>query len=417
MAVSDHDPEPVEPVELVDPEQEVGVPARQSPVALLAGLVALGLVAMALVVLGRPAAEVEPVVPSTQVIPSPPSSVPAVVGLSGGARRVHPFPPFDEHLPRVGGVLSGFTSDGWIVSIDRAAPGPSEVELWSPVAGPGEPVASVLHVEGSPPVAFARQVVIEDDAVVVGLGDRETRVPLNRVLPQGGSVLLVQLSTGTVPVEATAIDVVLDDHLAGEGHRDGGTPEDGPGPVTAERHWQVQGPPVTVWGRWADQLLVGRADRTWLLSRDGAAQPVTVGQVLSFDGRWLVSHDCDHPTDCTIAVGTPDDPHQRIIPLPAPVAGLDVGAWGRAVAVSPDGVRLATAVDNGVLSLPLLVELDTGAYTLLGDGMNPDTPVVWAPDGSAIAYTYSDDVMVWPVAQPRSWRVSVDRPVEGLVWG
>ncbi|MFV0257514.1 MAG: hypothetical protein ACK5PP_03570 [Acidimicrobiales bacterium] len=412
MAGWDHDVDPFEePVELVDLERDPGADAaRPSPGPVLAGLVALGLVAVALVVLGRPAAEVEPVVPSTLFIPSPtpPPVRPDVVDPVGDGRRVHPIPTFDEHLPLIGGVLSGFTSDGWLVSVDRAAVAPSEVDL-APAAGRGEEAASVLHIDGAPPVAFSRKVVIDGDAIVAGLGERRTRVPLSRILPDGGSILLVQRSAGSVPVEATAVDVAPD------GGRAGGAAH-GPVPVTAARHWEVEGPAVRVWGRWADELLVGRGDRTWLLGRDGSARPVAVGQILSFDGRWLVSHDCTGPAVCTIAVGTPDEPDQRTIPLPEPVVRLDVEAWGPAVAVSPDGNRLATAVDNGVLSLPLLVELDTGTYVLLGDGMNPGTPVVWAPDGSAIAYTYSDDVMVWPVAGLRSWRVSIDRPVQALVW-
>jgi WD40 repeat protein len=188
------------------------------------------------------------------------------------------------------------------------------------------------------------------------------------------------------------------------------------GSVSEEITWSLPSSSVEVLGVWGEELLVQRANEIWLLNQDGGTRSVGGGQFLAFDGENLARLVCDEVSVCSLAVGPPSDPDARTVELPEWLEAGPDDLWVPTVVISPDGDRLAMAGPNGGISSPLIVDLETGIATPLADGINRQAAMAWSPDGRWLAYVYTDDVMVWSLDEGRSWRVTVDRQLETLLW-
>ena len=312
------------------------------------------------------------------------------------------IPAFDSGLPDdLPGVISGIDGNGLFVMIDRSADKPTESALGPLVSRPDQQPATWLGIPGTPLIGLDGEVTVNGTELSSDSSGVLRHVDLLAVVPDGSGSVLVVTAGGTADPDGGRSAVTARS-----------VPLDGGGSVS----WQVPSPAVEILGQWRESLLVRRGTHTWLLAVDGATSPVTTEQVLSFDGRNLALLACDGVEQCQLRVGTPDDPGRRSVPLPASLAELDPAAWTTSLAISPDGSRLAASVDYGVLSLPMVIDLDSGETRTLADGMNRQAPVVWSPDGAWLAYVYTDDVMVWPVSGERSWRITLDRPLDVLVW-
>jgi hypothetical protein len=307
------------------------------------------------------------------------------------------IPAFDDSIPGdLPGVLSGIDDRGSFVVIDRRAEGPVERALGPAVAGSDRITAARLGIVGAPLIRLDGEIRVDGHELVSTASGVRRQIDLSEVVPDlAGSVLVVSADGSGATASATSLD--------GDG---------GAEPIL----WELSGPEVEVLGLWRDALLVRRGAHTWLLEEGGGSRLVTSEQVLTFDGRNLSVLACPRLDQCRIEVGPPDDVQRRSIPLPESLARLAPSAWTTSLAISPDGSHLAASVAHGALSLPMVIDLDTGESLSLADGMNRQAPVAWSPDGQWLAYVYTDDVMVWPITGERSWRITLDRQLDVLLW-
>jgi hypothetical protein len=377
------------------------VERRPSRFPTVLAVLAVAAVVIAFVALSRPS---EPAPEGSSDAPTgvdPTNSVPAG-DESGPTERdvvadrlaLRDIPPFDSNVPDLPGVLSGIDTDGSFVIIDRTEPKPTESALGPAVVGRDEQPVAWLGITGAPLIALDGEISLAGTELLSDASGVRRNLDLGVVVPGAeGSVLVVnQHLTGV-----SAVSVALD-----------GSAE----AVT----WELASPAIEVLGQWAGSLLVRQGTHTWLLAPDGTSQPVTNEQVLTFDGRHLVVLACGGVGECRLIVGPPDDLERRSIVLPEDLRRLAPEAWIGSLAISPDGSRLAASVNHGALSLPMVIDLETGDTRSLADGMNRQAPVVWSPDGRWLAYVYTDDVMVWPSTGERSWRITLDRQIDVLVW-
>ncbi len=172
---------------------------------------------------------------------------------------------------------------------------------------------------------------------------------------------------------------------------------------------------VDVLGGWLDRPLVSKAGAVWLLNDDGTAELVSEGVVAGYDGRNLAMVRCGRPDDCRIAVGPPDEPDRRSVPVPEQLADRPIESWALGASVSADGTRLAV-IDRRGVALPRWIDLDTGVAAARSESVNEDSPVAWSPDGRWLAYAFGDDIIAWDTEEDRSWRVFIDRPISHMVW-
>jgi hypothetical protein len=307
-------------------------------------------------------------------------------------------PTFESNLPEnLPGVISGFDERGSLLVINRVRRGPDETTMGLEPE-PDRP-STQLAVYGSDLVGFGADVLIRGELLVVE--DDDTIIAdtfnLSRLAPgQDGGVLVVENEPGSAAATWTPLG-----------------PGDG---ALGELEWALPSPSVEVVGVWGEELLVQRANRIWLLDQNGGTRSVGDGQILAFDGQHLARLVCDGINDCSLAVGAPDDPGARTLDLPDWLVSAPDSLWAPTVAISPDGTRLAMAGPNGGISSPLIVDLETGVTTPLADGINRQAAVAWSPDGRWLAYVYTDDVMVWSLDEGRSWRITVNRELQNLLW-
>ena len=375
--------------------------------AVIAASIAAIIVALA--VISRPGQEV-----AVDEAPSQTTAAPTTTSmLPGGATGAvsgrpipttavtQPIPLYSENAPPVvPGVISGIDSAGSLIVIDRTEVRPDEIRLGIRPAESG--ARATLMVEGSGPVGVLQELGIDGTEVLVSYAGSarflEPGFDMLRIAPdrQGNAVLVSHLP------DIQLVSVVP---VAWDGREE-----------SVVGRWRFEGPGVEVLGAWRDSLLTHQANRVWLTDPDSNSTLVADGRVLAYDGRHLAMFACSAPNECQLSVGPPDDPAQRSVLLPAVLAALDIEAWADSVSISPDGSRLAASALFGALPLPVIVDMETGDATQLADGMNPQAPIAWSPDGQWLAYVYTDDVMVWNFDERRSWRIQVNRELQSLLW-
>lgn len=388
-------------------------PMEHRPVVGTKALVALaiGLIVLAFALMTRPGPEDRVVeeTPQTTLLPSTTAPPPVSEAATDDEAILRPIPAFEPNLPaELPGVISGFDERGSLIHIDRSRSGPVETLLeLMPVDGVPN---GQLAIAGGDVIALDADVLIRGELLIVE--DDEKLAPdtfnLSWIIPgvegevdgedaeERPGVLLVDLA----PSSPTAVWTPIDS-----------------GDTSADRiEWALPGPSVDVVGVWGDELLLERANRIWLVASNGSTRPVGEGQLLAFDGEHLARLVCDGVGVCSLAVGSPDDPNARTLDLPEWLERGPDALWTPTVAISPDGTRLAMAGPNGGISSPLIVDLETGVTTPLADGINRQAAMSWSPDGRWLAYVYTDDVMVWSLDEGRSWRVTVNRELQNLLW-
>ena len=380
--------------------------------------VSIGLIVLAFALMTRPGPEDRVVeeAPQTTLPPTTTTPPPVADTETEDGPVYRPVPPFAPNLPaELPGVISGFDERGWLIHIDRSGRGPVETPLDLQLTD--DRPAGQLAIAGGELIDLDADVLVRGELLVVE--DDDTIVAdtfnLSRIVPRPDDesadgadgadgerageppgVLLVDLD----PSSPTAAWVPIDS---------GDTSDD-------RLEWVLPGPSVEVVGVWGDELILERANQIWRLARNGSTSPVGDGQLLAFDGRYVARLVCDGVGVCSLAVGPPDDPNARTLDLPEWLERGPDALWTPTVAISPDGTRLAMAGPNGGISSPLIVDLETGVTTPLADGINRQAAMAWSPDGRWLAYVYTDDVMVWSLDQGRSWRVTVNRELQNLLW-
>jgi len=380
------------------PSTPTAEPMRHAPIVGTTGIAigAVALVIIAFLLMSRPGVEEGAGIdPDPQTTLAPTTSIPGATETTGPILR--PIPLFDGNVPEeVPGIISGFDDLGSVLVIDRSRIAPMENRLG--VVPSEGPARTGLGFFGGQPVGFDRdlsvigtQVVVEDSPSIL----RETFDLLQLAPDRDGRVLLVETDDRVRTVTVVSLQ--------------------GSNASPTERAWSLESS-ADVLGLFQDELLVHRSGRTWLVAADGTDRPVADGDVVSYDGTHLVRMVCTELASCDLLVGTPDSPDTHRTPVPERVASLPVESWASSVAVSPDGSRLALSARNGGLSLPLVLDLRTGESVELADGMNHRSPVAWSPDGEWLAYVYTDDVMVWNLESDRSWRITLNRELQTLVW-
>lgn len=367
--------------------------------------------------------------------PAPTTAAPATTlaapGPGPAAAELSPFGAFPADLPaELPGLLTGFDSLGSVVIVDRAEDRPVEFRLGLiPDEAAG---AHGLGLGGAEPLWFAQTFTAGSILSAMGpsgdpLGDE---VDLRRLGPEGEVLVAERSADG---VEAAVVPL---NHL--------GTRENN------DLRWLLPPDGVRVLGVWNGQLLVTQGAATWLLATSGSGPspaPVAVGpgEVLGFDGRWLVRRTCTEPGRCGLTVGPPDQPDR--FPVPAPVVlvppgvaptGIpgsgpppgasttastapaapepQVGSWTGPVAVSPDGSRLAAAVRFGALTWLTVVDLATGAVERYDSSLSPGALVAWAPDGAWLAFQSGRDLQIRRQRDGRTWILGLDRDLVTLRW-
>ncbi len=308
------------------------------------------------------------------------------------------IPSFDPNItPEVPGVISSFDAEGSLVVIDRTEFRPEEIRLEAILTS--EAPASVLMIDGAPPIGFVQDLSFDGERIEVDVGgDRFVNpgfAPADLAPDLRGRVLVMTRGNQSTMVSLAPVRFQRADAQV--------------------LRWDIPGQP-NILGHWSDRLVVERADRVWLVDEDLNHELVAEGRVLGYDGQHLVRLLCDDPLSCRIAVGPPNRADRRVVDLPAELALVADGNWTRSVSVSPDGERLAVAVRRGGLSLPQVIDMETGEAVDLADGMNHHSPLVWSPEGDWLAYLYTDDVMVWSFERNRSWRIPVNRELQTLLW-
>ena len=174
---------------------------------------------------------------------------------------------------------------------------------------------------------------------------------------------------------------------------------------------------VRIVGGWRDGLLVHKAGVVWSLDREGGSVSLARGELLGYDGVNLLLVNCSRVDECRIEIGTPDQPAQRSVAVPESLAGFDLAAWTSGFALSPDGRRLALATERGLATLLVWIDLETGEEKTLPESIQPGSPIAWSPDGRYLAATLvGDDLVIGREEDRRSWRLVVDRPLDGVVW-
>ncbi|MEZ5410842.1 MAG: hypothetical protein R2761_22630 [Acidimicrobiales bacterium] len=355
--------------------------------------------------------------PATTLAPPP----------GAAAAELSPFSDLPADLPtELPGLLVAFDSLGSLVMVDRADDRPAEVRLGlipDPGGGHG------LGLGGTEPVWFAQDFSRGSLLGAVGpSGDPLAQTVDLRRLGAGSEVLVTERSPGTLEAAVVPIDFL-------------GTRENN------DLRWTLPPDGVRILGVWNGQLLVTQGATTWLLATSGSGPspaPVVVGpgEVLGFDGRWLVRRTCAQPGVCGLAIGPPGQPDQLQVPAPvvavapgvapsgpgtgapavttstAPAAPPEpqVGSWTGPVAVAPDGARLAAAVRFGDLIWLTVVDLATGAVERYDSSLSPGALLAWAPDGEWLAFQTGRDLQIRRQRDGRTWILGLDRDLVTLRW-
>jgi hypothetical protein len=388
-------------VTTTEPVQRDGALGAAAVVASLAAVVlALALIAQPA---GSPPGGGEATTTTRIIAPATASTAPVPVAASGAGgsslpqvATEQPIPPFDGNVPSgLPGVIGAVDADGSIIVIDRAQPGPIEVEAGLTPDRHSPQVLLGLLGQGLIGLGTGIQIAGTVVSAEGPGGEQGEVVDLLRLAPDGqGGVLVVDV---TGPTQQATL-----------------TPLRSPG--AGQLRWEVDGRGPQVIGVWQDRLVLERANRVWLLDRDGGTELVAEGEVLAYDGRYLVRLVCPELGQCEILAGDPVHPDTYRAAVPETIGSLPLDAWGASVTVSPDGARLGASVGHGAVYLPAVIDLAAGTAEQLADGMNQQAPVAWSPDGEWLAYVYSDDVMVWNVTGSRSWRIPVNRDLQALWW-
>lgn len=365
----------------------------------------IAVIVLALAIISRPGASVAVDETAGQTtVPAPTTSLPDQASSAGSELETtvvtQSIPLFSDNISSgIPGVISAVDRDGSLIVIDRTRVRPQESRLG--MVPTFENPKATLILDGSAPIPVDRELFFNGTQIFVQHDDDRFLAPsfaLDDIAPgQEGNALLVS----HLPDSQLAVVVPLE--------WDGTNPE-------SLLQWEVPGYGLDISGVWGNELVVHQANKVWLLDAESNATLVGEGRLLSYDGANLARLVCEEPDQCVLAVGPPDQPEARTLPLPDMLAVLDIDDWAGSVSISPDGRRLGTSVRFGVLSLPVVVDLTNGETESLADGMNRQAPVAWSPDGEWLAYVYTDDVMVWSVAEGRSWRIEVNRELETLVW-
>ncbi|MCP3989080.1 MAG: hypothetical protein GY724_08395 [Actinomycetia bacterium] len=381
-------------------------PAQRSPIvgSKAVAVASIALIVLALAIMSRPEVSqtVEPdpgQTTSTPLSTSIPFEGNGNVSGATTTRVTQAIPLFDENVPEdLPGVISAIDAQGSLIIIDWTELRPRENRLEMELID-DEPKAS-LALTGAPFLAVNRDLSHSQTRIVVSNQDRflDPSFDLADLVPdRTGTALIVSHSNSGQTVTMIPLDWDGVDESA----------------ITS---WDIPGNAMDVLGSWQGQLLMHQANRIWLLDTDLEATLVADGELLAYNGTHLALLRCDELGACQLLVGTPDAPDTHMVDLPEPLVPLAHRDWVGSIAISPDGSRLGASVRNGALSLPMVIDLTTGESQSLSDGMNHHAPVAWSPDGEWLAYVYTDDVMVWNIGLGRSWRVSVNREMERLMW-
>ena len=306
-----------------------------------------------------------------------------------GAVTLAPLQPLREELRALPGLLVGHGEDAVLVRI---------------AAGEERPVAEAL-----PGGAQPGSLVQVADGDVFGLVDGQ----LMLIGPDGvePSALvadaLAPADDGALLIEESRQGRLVTNPTAARQAAAGAGPAAEP----------VQlGHDVVLLGGWQGRLLVHKAGTVWLVDGAGGAEAVTTGQVVGFDGRHLVTVACDRPDQCRVAVGPPDQPARRSVPVPPTLADRELAAWTARWAVSADGDRLAVVDSRGV-SLPSWIDLVTGEEHSKSESIRRDSPIAWSPDGRWLTFALADDdLLIWDTDSDEAWWVFIDHPLTDLVW-
>jgi len=357
--------------------------------------------------------------PATTLAP-PPGAAPA---------ELSPFSDLPADLPpELPGLLVAFDSLGSLVLVDRAADRPDEVRLGLIADEGGGPHG--LGLGGAEPVWFAQAMAGGSTLRAVNPAGEPLGEGIDlRLLGPESEVLVAERSAAGV--EAAVVPL---NHL--------GTRENN------DLRWALPPDGVRILGVWNSQLLVTQGAATWLLPTSGsgpppAPVPVGPGEVLGFDGRWLVRRACVEPGVCGLTVGPPDQPDRFQVPAPvmleapgvaptgipgsgtpasttssAPPAPPEpqIGSWAGPVAVSPDGARLAAAVRFGDLTWLTVVDLTSGAVDRYDSSLSPGALLAWAPDGAWLAFQTGRDLQIRRQEDGRTWILGLDRDLVALRW-
>lgn len=291
------------------------------------------------------------------------------------------------------GTLHITGSDGSLVSVHWAEATIDELPLPDP-DNAGTTAVHAMQLSGQDLILAGDQTLFQ----LTGNGLQATSADLIELLPT---------DTGLTVVAPT---------------NDGGReiflvpPPGGPESVDTVALRDVPGDVVLI-GRWNQRLLATKAGKVWLLDTDGTTgSAITDGQLLSFDGRYLVMLRCDGQLLCRLEAGPPDQPDRVVLPVPEQLTGRDPTGWGASVTVAADGQRLALVDDIGAFSTTLSIDLDTGVVTEGTDIVNGDSPLAWSPDGQVLAYAFGDDLVLWDRSTDQRYRIDIDREIDLLLW-
>lgn len=376
-----------------------GQPWVVVPLSLLAIVVTLA-------VISRPGPPVDNAGPQTTLAPSttfePDESTEELA--TAAVTTAASLPSFAGNLPTdIPGVISGYDDDGSLVIVNRENDGPTEHAIGVSLTGTAP--ATVVMVDGAPPVGFVQELVFNGRQLEFRLSqdDPDPSIALTEIIPDTSVDVLflyrgnntTQVVAATAPAAASAPD---------------GAPD-----LLSTEVWDVPGHPNVI-GQSNGALVVERAGSVWLVDAEGHTADVADGQVLSYDGTHLARLDCDTPVTCTIRVGPIDEPDRHDVPLPDELASLGQDLWAASVAVSPAGDQLAVVARQGGLSQPMVIDLETGEVDTLKEIIRHDSPLVWSPDGEWLAYRVLDDIKVWRLSAQRSWLIPIDRELQTLLW-
>lgn len=370
----------------------------------MVGLASAAVFVLALAILTRPGLEVAEVPVQTTAVPAQTTTsvlsaedAASVQTLPSTVPVTLPIPLFDETgLPEIPGVITGVDPDGGLITIDRATVRPTQD------AGPGwlaptdDPITELIFANGQR-LPVSEEVIIDGDRIVAPDGDENALAIAPLVGAETGLVLVVSSSLRDQTIELLPFGPEVSSNAD---------------PVQA---WTLDTQSLDVLGWWRDRLVVGQAGTAWLYSTDGAI-PLGEGEPVGYNGDIVVQLHCQSPGECVLRSTRLRDDRVLEVAVPDSLRPLAHDAWLANAVVSPDGRYLGGSSDFGAVTLPFVIDLETGESFAVADGMNRATPVSWSPDSQWLSYVYTDDVMVWSLEAGRSWRVQLNRPVASLAW-
>jgi WD40 repeat protein len=129
--------------------------------------------------------------------------------------------------------------------------------------------------------------------------------------------------------------------------------------------------------------VVQNAGRIYTIATDGEVVPLGTGDVISTNGRWLMSRRCDDAMVCTLALGDLDRSDRHLLPFG--FTSIANGQFG--VLISPDGTTFVGGDADGTSSL-----FDLGGRRIAQ--IDARARPAWTPDGDWLFTRGTDHTLV-----------------------